>query len=351
MIRPYGRERNWLSEGNSKYRDQPETIGVWGLPALNWMPMDPRSPANRPARNAPAAWRRTVLNPYLARIRAATGNLTQPIRYTTQPLGCPGANVCKIGCFARQSRFLYDEVQMNRFARLEFTTHPDFVETLAAELIRRRFRFVRIHDSGDFYSPEYRDRWYEIIRRVEAAKIGTKFWAYTKSIPLFKSSPTAWRPGKPESLRLIFSVGGKADHWIDPVRDPHSYIFHSHEDLYRAGYGDATGQHEIEVVFFTTLIGLVYHGNITSMKYLDKMIVAPTQIRRLKQMQHAAMEKESERWQRAYRGFPGRVPGREYLPSVSRLSRERFARPEIVNPPEATVDLSRAVPITPLQRR
>lgn len=46
---------------------------------------------------------------------------------------------------------------------------------------------VRVHESGDFYSVEYINKWYEIVKHFENDE-SIKFYAYTKSINLMLAS-------------------------------------------------------------------------------------------------------------------------------------------------------------------
>jgi hypothetical protein len=63
--------------------------------------------------------------------------------------------------------------------------------------------FVRVHDSGDFYSQEYFDAWVEVARR----RPQTTFYAYTKSLPYWVA-----RLGEiPGNFVLTASLGGRHD--------------------------------------------------------------------------------------------------------------------------------------------
>lgn len=62
------------------------------------------------------------------------------------------------------------------------------------ELTKPRFdgTWVRLHDSGDFFSQDYLARWLDIIR----AGTQTRFYCYTKMWLYFASS---WRPTRPRT--------------------------------------------------------------------------------------------------------------------------------------------------------
>jgi hypothetical protein len=133
-----------------------------------------------------------------------------------------------------------------------------FTERMQAEIDRRLVGvkegervFIRIHDSGDFYSEPYARKWFAIA----AANPRILFYAYTKMIPLFRRLAG----DVPENLSLIFSEGGKADHLIDQSRDRHARVFFSADCLESSGYADASHDDAV-AVGQSHRIGLVYHG-------------------------------------------------------------------------------------------
>jgi hypothetical protein len=107
---------------------------------------------------------------------------------------------------------------------------------------------VRIHDSGDFYSQEYLNKWADVARALPHLT----FYAYTKSLHLKLD-------GLPDNLRIVQSLGGRHDKLVN-LRASHSRIFSSHADRKRAGYidGNIDDSPAIEGI---RKIGLVYHGN------------------------------------------------------------------------------------------
>jgi hypothetical protein len=67
--------------------------------------------------------------------------------------------------------------------------------------------FVRVHDSGDFFSQDYFDAWAEVARR----RPHTTFYAYTKSLPYWVA-----RLGQlPPNFVLTASRGGRHDDLIE----------------------------------------------------------------------------------------------------------------------------------------
>lgn len=117
---------------------------------------------------------------------------------------CPGAGDCLKFCYGCKGMYkvfkkTIDQAQ-NR--RLEATKDMFFFANLTTELqsMKKKPLAVRIHDTGDFYSQEYFDKWCD----VAASNPDTLFYAYTKSLHLDFSK-------RPSNLKLIGSVGGKYD--------------------------------------------------------------------------------------------------------------------------------------------
>lgn len=161
---------------------------------------------------------------------------------------CPGKNTCAFGCYARQGFFVMPTVKRAQEKRLEFSKSPDFVPNLIAEIKKRKVKILRIHDSGDFYSKVYLENWMAIIRACPEVQ----FYAYTKMVPFFQNKIL------PENFRVIFSFGGKWDHKIKPLIEPHSKVFSSTQELKKAKYSDASK--DDTVALNSRKVGLVYHG-------------------------------------------------------------------------------------------
>jgi hypothetical protein len=163
---------------------------------------------------------------------------------------CPGAKSCIVGCYAKNGRYAMPNVKLAQEKRLALSLTDSFVETIDAELKARKVNKLRVHDSGDFYSLEYLNKWIEIARLNPK----TLFYAYTKMIPLLKMVSDF-----PGNFVIIKSFGGKWDDQIDPETDRHSKVFSTIDALKVAGYADVT---ELDERAFgdNPKIGLVYHG-------------------------------------------------------------------------------------------
>lgn len=189
----------------------------------------------------------SVFNFGLPAYRSSTGLIT-----------CPAAGACKTGCYATQGAYVWSNVAAAFEARLQATLSGDFADLMIAEIaiklktaIRQQKQLViRIHDSGDFYSPEYLRKWDYIIEQFPTVK----FYAYTKQVKLFRNYK------KPDNFMLIFSEGGIFDGLIDQTRDRHSRVFGSREELLAAGYADASEDDMVAALGDSHKIGLIYHG-------------------------------------------------------------------------------------------
>lgn len=177
---------------------------------------------------------------------------------------CPFAGQCakENGCYAKNVPYTWSNVAQAYENRLAATQTSNFIELISKELLPKlktairqgKQLVIRIHDSGDFYSVQYLDKWLKIIQAFPMVQ----FYAYTKSVPMFKRKFKNTQP--PENFTIIFSEGGIADHLIDCQKDRHSRVFSSKEALISAGYDDASKDDTVAFKSLTGKIGLIYHG-------------------------------------------------------------------------------------------
>lgn len=82
------------------------------------------------------------------------------------------------GCYAQKAQIAYPAVMPARLRRLDETKASTFVSRIKSELTetKKKFSYVRIHSSGDFYSQDYIDKWTAIAKSTP----NTKFYAFTK---------------------------------------------------------------------------------------------------------------------------------------------------------------------------
>lgn len=175
-------------------------------------------------------------------------------------LTCPMAKQCVAGCYAKSGAYIWSNVAQAYENRLSLSQDKNFQAAIMfhIEKLLKKHKtgliLLRIHDSGDFYSPEYQKAWYSIAKRY-ATNNRIKFYAYTKMVQQTKDLE-AYRPS---NFETIFSLGGHQDALINQAMDRHSRVFANAQDLTDAGYINAS-QNDTDALGDNPKIGLVYHG-------------------------------------------------------------------------------------------
>lgn len=166
-------------------------------------------------------------------------------------LTCPMADECVKFCYAKKGAYIWSNVKPAFERRYEITKQDDFVDVMTAEIKQKKAEYVRIHDSGDFYSRKYLYKWIEIMKQNPEIR----FYAYTNMVQLMKEVEL------PDNFDVTFSDSGKQRHLIDKRMDKHTRIFKSKEDLDMEGYTDASKLDLYATKWFnkTNKVGLIYH--------------------------------------------------------------------------------------------
>tara|TARA_B110000503_G_scaffold138708_1_gene225428 strand:- start:47 stop:652 length:606 start_codon:yes stop_codon:yes gene_type:complete len=166
-------------------------------------------------------------------------------------LTCPMADECVKFCYAKKGAYIWSNVKPAFERRYEITKQDDFVDVMTAEIRQKKAEYVRIHDSGDFYSRKYLYKWIEIMKQNPEIR----FYAYTNMVQLMKEVEL------PDNFDVTFSDSGKQRHLIDKRMDKHTRIFKSKEDLDMEGYTDASKLDLYATKWFnkTNKVGLIYH--------------------------------------------------------------------------------------------
>ena len=167
-------------------------------------------------------------------------------------LTCPFADSCVKYCYAQKGNYKrFPKIGELMEKRYLLTKQSIFVALMNIEIKKKKADAVRIHDSGDFYSKEYLEKWVTIAK--DNPKV--KFYAYTKSIPLFIGKEL------PSNMDIIFSTGSKKDELINFETHRHAKIFNSEEELQEAGYINASKIDFFATKFYSSnkKIGLIYH--------------------------------------------------------------------------------------------
>tara|TARA_R110002073_G_scaffold287036_1_gene451725 strand:- start:106 stop:663 length:558 start_codon:yes stop_codon:yes gene_type:complete len=169
----------------------------------------------------------------------------------TGKLICPFAKDCVKYCYAQKGAYSWSNVKPAFEKRYELTKTDNFINLMNSEIKRKKVDFLRIHDSGDFYSKAYIQKWFTIAN--DNPKV--KFYAYTKSFILFQGLNI------PDNLDIIFSEGGKHDKLINTKIDRHARIFDNKEELTKQGYIDASKNDLMATKFFneSNKVGLIFH--------------------------------------------------------------------------------------------
>tara|TARA_R110000744_G_scaffold251377_3_gene367327 strand:- start:995 stop:1600 length:606 start_codon:yes stop_codon:yes gene_type:complete len=181
-----------------------------------------------------------VFNFGIPAYKSASGKLT-----------CPMASECVKFCYARKGAYIWSNVKPAFEKRYQLSKTDEFVDIMKAEILKKKVDYVRVHDSGDFYSKKYLDKWLQIARDLP----NVRFYTYTNMIQLIKDTEL------PDNWDIIFSDSGKQKHLIDQSIDRHTKIFHSHEELLKAGYTSSMESDVMATRWFndTNKVGLVYH--------------------------------------------------------------------------------------------
>ena len=165
---------------------------------------------------------------------------------------CPAAGECARACYARRNHYTFSVVKRAQETRLELTQSEDFVPVISREIERRRIESVRIHDSGDFYSPKYLNKWLAVMARHP----DVRFYSYTKRVALMKRYREEGR--LPANFTVIYSYGGTEDRLIERDNDRHSFIFKTQDEATAQGYCDAS-RDDAMATGSNHRVGLVFH--------------------------------------------------------------------------------------------
>lgn len=127
---------------------------------------------------------------------------------------CPNATPhCIHACYARKAERMFPGALPSRRRNFKLSTDPDFVDrmlfTIAAYMSKPAYKnaknvIFRIHESGDFYSPEYVNAWLAIIAECEKLYKNLHFMAYTKSTNFFRAA--GYMHGMFSNFNLLGSV-------------------------------------------------------------------------------------------------------------------------------------------------
>ena len=213
---------------------------------------------------------------------------------------CPGAQGCKGYCYAKSGPIAWDNALIKQWINYYSSKNPSFVDEMSellshlsnvqranskdwdkqVDTIQRNkggkpidipvfadrldekgnpisypWDTVRIHDAGDFYDPEYVQKWTEIAKKNPQLQ----FYAYSKSGHLAELKKYLDAFSSLKNTKLIHSVGGSEDHQISENK-PHAVIFQNPEQIAAAGYQDAHNYDRVASDPTSIRLGLAVHG-------------------------------------------------------------------------------------------
>jgi len=181
-----------------------------------------------------------VFNFGIPAYKSASGKLT-----------CPMADECVKFCYAKKGAYIWSNVQPAFENRYQLSKTDDFIDAMNNEIKRKKPDYVRVHDSGDYYSKAYLQKWIQVaIHNPEV-----KFYSYTNMVDMILNTSL------PDNYDIIFSDSGKQKKLIDERKHRHTKIFSNVGNLLSAGYTDASSIDLMATKWFnkTNKVGLVFH--------------------------------------------------------------------------------------------
>ena len=160
-----------------------------------------------------------VFNFGIPAYKSASGRLT-----------CPFADECVKFCYAKKGAYIWSNVQPAFEKRYQLSKTDKFIQAMSDEIIKKKPDYIRVHDSGDYYSREYLDKWL----KISAIHTDVRFYSYTNCVQMLKNVDL------PDNYDIIFSDSGKQKHLIDQKLDRFTKIFDSYDELMSKGYINAS---------------------------------------------------------------------------------------------------------------
>ena len=135
---------------------------------------------------------------------------------------CGMADECIKFCYAKKGAYIWSNVQPAFEKRYQLSKTDDFIDAMNNEIKRKKPDYVRVHDSGDYYSKAYLQKWIQIaIHNPDV-----KFYSYTNMVDMILNTSL------PSNYDIIFSDSGKQKHLINERKHRHTKIFTSTSDCY-----------------------------------------------------------------------------------------------------------------------
>ena len=166
-------------------------------------------------------------------------------------LTCPMADECVKFCYAKKGAYIWSNVQPAFEKRYQLSKTDEFIDAMNNEIKRKKPDYIRVHDSGDYYSRAYLNKWIQIAIRNPKVR----FYSYTNMVALAKSAKL------PLNYDIIYSNSGKQKQMVNEQEDRHTRIFDTADDLNSAGYVDSS-EYDLNATKWysdSNKIGLIFH--------------------------------------------------------------------------------------------
>ena len=181
-----------------------------------------------------------VFNFGIPAYKSASGKLT-----------CPMADECVKFCYAKKGAYVWSNVQPAFEKRYQLSKTNDFIDAMNSEILKKKPDYIRVHDSGDYYSRAYLHKWIEVAIHNPSVR----FYSYTNMVSMMLNVSL------PANYDIIFSDSGKQKNLINERKHRHTKIFQNSNDLISAGYVDASSIDLMATKWFndTNKVGLIFH--------------------------------------------------------------------------------------------
>lgn len=172
----------------------------------------------------------------------------------TGKITCPFAAGCLKFCYAKKGFYRFSNVEKALSMRYNATKESNFEELIIDQIKKIKTNkqvYIRIHDSGDFYSLGYFYKWINIALKLP----NIRFYAYTKSHSILRDAFI------PENFDLIYSFGSKNDELINIDSERHTKIFNTVDELENSGYINSSKLDLLATKWFSqnNKVGLLIH--------------------------------------------------------------------------------------------
>jgi len=98
---------------------------------------------------------------------------------------CPGSTeLCKKNCYALKAEKVWKGPKQSRNRNYDISMTKEFVDKMIHKISKSNKEYFRVHESGDFYSQEYLDKWIKIFEEFNIEDKKKKFLIYTQKYDL-----------------------------------------------------------------------------------------------------------------------------------------------------------------------